>query len=73
MVGVVEEEDDDADGLVETRQERELAGGIADEGEAAKAEEDELPVDTIDAYWLQRECGKYFSDPLVAQKVSEDS
>ncbi|EOD12464.1 hypothetical protein EMIHUDRAFT_422149 [Emiliania huxleyi CCMP1516] len=72
MVGVVEEEDDDADGLVETRQERELAGGIADEGEAAKAEEDELPVDTIDAYWLQRECGKYFSDPLVAQKVSED-
>ena len=35
-------------------------------------EEEELPVGTIDAYWLQRECARYFNDPLVAQKIGED-
>ena len=34
--------------------------------------EDELPVGTIDAYWLQRELGKFFNDPMVAQKAAED-
>ena len=33
---------------------------------------DELSVSAIDAYWLQRECGRYFSDPIVAQKVAAD-
>ena len=34
--------------------------------------EDDLPVSAIDAYWLQRECGRYFNDPLVAQQVAGD-
>ena len=34
--------------------------------------EDELPVGTIDAYWLQRELGKFFNDPMEAQKAAED-
>lgn len=35
-------------------------------------DDDELPVGTIDAYWLQRELGKFFNDPMVAQKTAED-
>ena len=31
-----------------------------------------LPVSAIDAYWLQRACGRYFNDPVVAQKVAAD-
>ena len=29
-------------------------------------------MSAIDAYWLQRECGRYFHDPLVAQKMAAD-
>ena len=50
---------------------RQLARGDDEEGDAADGA-DELPVGTIDAYWLQRECGRYFNDPLVAQKTAED-
>ena len=73
----VDEESDDDDGGLETRAERQLERGDED-GEggsgAMELEEDdaELPVSAIDAYWLQRECGKFFSDPLVAQKMAED-
>ena len=35
-------------------------------------DDDELPVGTIDAYWLQRELGKFFNDPMEAQKAAED-
>ena len=68
---VNEEMSDDDDGGLETRAERNLE---AHEGEQADGgvEEDELPVGTIDAYWLQRELGKFFNDPMVAQKMAED-
>ena len=55
---------------------RQLARGD-DEGEIGQGGGEgtgtELPVSAIDAYWLQRECGRYFNDPLVAQKVTRDS
>jgi pre-mRNA-splicing helicase BRR2 len=55
-------------------------GGRLDESRALHVDDDsnfegggdELPVASIDAYWLQRECSKYFGDPLVAQKVAAD-
>ena len=42
-----------------------------DEGGEGEGTEEELPVGAIDAYWLQRECSRYFNDPLLAQKVAE--
>ena len=55
-----EEEDKDED-----------AGDGEDEDDA-EGKGDELPISSIDAYWLQRECGRYFNDPLVAQKMAAD-
>jgi hypothetical protein len=49
---------------------RQLARG--DEVAGADGDGDELPIGSIDAYWLQRECGKYFGDPLVAQRTAVD-
>ena len=73
MVGEVQDEEDDAGDGLDTRMERELHADAADEnGGAAVAEEDELPISAIDAYWLQRECSRYFNDPLIAQRVSEE-
>ncbi|KAL1529400.1 hypothetical protein AB1Y20_000349 [Prymnesium parvum] len=43
-----------------------------DDAEGEGRDEDELPVSAIDAYWLQRECARYFNDPLIAQKMGED-
>jgi pre-mRNA-splicing helicase BRR2 len=61
---------DDDDGGMETRADRNLE---AQEGEQMDGGvEDELPVGTIDAYWLQRELGKFFNDPMEAQKAAED-
>jgi pre-mRNA-splicing helicase BRR2 len=51
---------------------RKLARGEGDEDANGDGGADELPVSAIDAYWLQRECGRYFGDPLVAQKVAAD-
>ena len=67
---------DTADGGLETRAERQLERG-GEEGEGPMDtglgdEDDELPVGTIDAYWLQRELGKFFNDPMVAQKTAEE-
>ena len=73
---VNEEMSDDDDGGLETRAERQLERG-GEEGEGPMDtglgdEDDELPVGTIDAYWLQRELGKFFNDPMVAQKTAEE-
>jgi len=66
--------DDEEDAGLDTKAERQLErGGDEDEQKVAEEmEEDELPVSSIDAYWLQRELSKYFGDPLVAQKMAED-
>ena len=71
---VDDEDDDEGDLGLDTKRERKLERGDEAEGggDGATGEEDDLPIGRIDAYWLQRECGRYFSDPLVAQKMASD-
>ena len=71
IVGEDISDEEEADVGLDASAPRRLARGEDEEGGEGGGEggEDELPVGTIDAYWLQRECGKYFGDPIVAQKV----
>ena len=74
--GIVAEdisEDEDADVGLDAAAPRQLNRGD-DDGEGGEGEGggDELPISAIDAYWLQRECGRFFNDPLVAQKMAAD-
>jgi len=68
----VSEEEEEEDLGLDTRAERQLERGDGGDEEEVEGDRDELPVASIDAYWLQRECARYFNDPLVAQKMSED-
>ena len=43
--------------------------GDDDEGDEAG---DSIPVSAIDAFWLQREISKFYSDATVAQKLADD-
>jgi len=73
MVDEVDDEEEEDGGGLDTKAERHVERGDEEaEKDAAELEEDELPIASIDAYWLQRECGRYFNDPLVAQKMAED-
>ena len=66
------QQSDDEDLGLEANDSRHVErGGDADEGGEGEGTEEELPVGAIDAYWLQRECSRYFNDPLLAQKVAE--
>ena len=64
--------DEDADGDVGIDAAAPQRLAREDNEEGADGDGDELPINSIDAYWLQRECGKYFGDPLEAQKTAED-
>ena len=67
----VDVSDEDADDVgIDAAAPRQLARG--DEVAGADGDGDELPIGSIDAYWLQRECAKYFGDPLVAQRTAVD-
>lgn len=72
MAGEVQEEDEEGGDGLDTRMERELHAGVSEEVGDGAAQEEELPVSAIDAYWLQRECAKYYSDPLIAQRTAEE-
>ena len=70
---------DDEDEDEEGDEERAGAGGVrtggvdVDAGE--EAGDDGIPVQEIDAYWLQRRVGRAFADidPTAAQKLAEDT
>jgi pre-mRNA-splicing helicase BRR2 len=78
-----EEEDSDLDeirdasdeeeemAMQETSKEVKLAAANIDDGE--DQDEDLLRAHEIDAYWLQREVGKYFEDPTEAQKKADEA
>ena len=67
--------DEDGDVGLDAAAPRQLARGEGCEEGCEGSREggsDKLPVSVIDAYWLQRELGKFFNDPMVAQKMAED-
>ena len=67
--------DEDGDVGLDAAAPRQLARGEGCEEGCEGSREggsDKLPVSVIDAYWLQRACGRYFNDPIVAQKVAAD-
>ena len=65
-------DEEDGDVGVDAAAPRQLNRGEGEDEDGEGSGGDELPISSIDAYWLQRECGKYFNDPLVAQKVADD-
>ena len=69
---VVDEELSEDEAGLETQSSRALNRGADDEEAEGEDGGDELPLASIDAYWLQRECARYFNDPLVAQKTAAD-
>jgi hypothetical protein len=76
---VVPLQDDDEADEEGDEEERAGAGGVrtggvdVDAGE--EAGDDGIPVQEIDAYWLQRRVGRAFADidPTAAQKLAEDT
>jgi pre-mRNA-splicing helicase BRR2 len=70
---VVDEEvsDDEVEAGLDAKAGRQLERGGDEDGDEG-GDGDDLPIASIDAYWLQRECGRYYNDPLVAQKMAED-
>jgi pre-mRNA-splicing helicase BRR2 len=69
-----DEEDEGADGEGDAAAGGVRTGGVdVDAGEEAR--DDGIPVQEIDAYWLQRRVSKAFGDidPNAAQKLAEDT
>ena len=69
-----ESESDDDEGGVEAATGTQIGAVGADEEDSDEDAEGEMsiPVSKIDAFWLQRELAKFYSDATVAQKLAGD-
>lgn len=68
-----DEEDDDEEEEAETTK-GPLRGGLGDEYDQQSADKySDLSIHDIDAYWLQRQLSKYYSDANTSSKLAEET
>lgn len=70
-----EDDDDEPDADEEAAGAGGVRAGGADVEAGEEAHDDGIPVQEIDAYWLQRRISRAFGDidPTAAQKLAEDT